>query len=80
MQPIAKPYGIYVVYAHNYARFNAKPKSIDSNAGFTTIKIMTFLRISTWNAYGVSQHKLELAQFLLDNLPEKKEQGYGCSS
>jgi len=28
---------------------------------------MTFLRISTWNANGVSQHKLELAQFLLDN-------------
>jgi len=29
---------------------------------------MTSLRISTWNANCVSQHKLELAQFLLDNL------------
>lgn len=28
---------------------------------------MASLRISTWNANGVSQHKLELAQFLLDN-------------
>jgi len=28
---------------------------------------MSFLRISTWNANGVSQHKLELAQFLPDN-------------
>jgi len=59
MQPAIKPYGAYVVYAHNYARFNAKPKSTDSNAGFTTIQVMTSLRISTWNANGVSQHKLE---------------------
>jgi len=46
---------------------NAKPKSTDSNAGFTTIQIMTSIRIFTWNSNGVSQHKLQLAQFLLDN-------------
>jgi len=67
MQPATIPYGVYVVYAHNYARFSAKPKSTDSNAVFTTIQVMTFLRISTWNANGVSQHKLNLAQLLLDN-------------
>ncbi|XP_050742249.1 uncharacterized protein LOC127010878 [Drosophila biarmipes] len=49
---------------HNYARLNAKSKSC---ASYTTIKIMTSLRISTWNAIGVSQHKLMLAQLLLDN-------------
>jgi len=67
MQPAKKPYGVYAFYAHHYARFKAKPKSTDLNAGFTTAQVMTSLRISTWNANGLSQHKLELAQFLLDN-------------
>jgi len=56
MQPAIKPYGVYVVYVHNCARFNAKPKSADSSADPTTIQIMSSV-----------QHKLDLAQFLREN-------------